>query len=632
MNRISQWFLKQPEHIRSGLVLILLTGLILAGFWEVTHCDFVNFDDTEYLTENFHVQQGVTWKQVAWALQSNHAGNWHPLTWISHMIDWSLYGAKAAGHHFTNLLFHIGNTLLLFLILKEMTKALWKSAFVAALFAIHPMHVESVAWISERKDVLSAFFALLTIWFYWRYADWKRTATANGGEGVDAHRKTAKLHYFLALVCFSLGLMSKPMLVTLPFVLLLLDFWPLERMGDFDSLRAAAEKIKVLLLEKWLFFVLTMAASVTTFLVQRNAGAMGSNYSLPNRLANAFASYVVYIGKLLWPLDLAVFYPLSPRQDMTRALCSFLVIACISLLVLMRAKTKRYIFTGWFWFVGMLVPVIGFVQVGIQAMADRYSYLPAIGLFILIAWGAGECLKKVRLLPFLATAVVIACTLLTQRQVSFWQNSATLFSHVFAVTRKTPVSHIQLGAALGFCRRYEEAIPYFERAAKLDPESDLAHLDWGIVLIAMGKNEEAATHLQQSIRLNPDVPSAHDNLGIALTHLKRYTEAESEYRRALKLAPGNPAVLSRLAFSLMEQKKFDEAEPIFLQALRLNSSLQEAHIYLGFIYVTEKRFDEAIEHCIAAVRINPNDVQAQNNLQTVISRKREAQESAVKVP
>ena len=615
MNQISEWFSKQPEHVRSAVMLVLLSALVLAGFWSVTECDFVNFDDTDYVTENYGIQNGVTLRSIAWAFRTNHAGNWHPLTWISHMIDFSLYARKPAGHHFTNLLLHLGNTLLLFLVLKEMTRAIWRSLFVAALFAVHPMHVESVAWVSERKDLLSAFFAMLTFWFYMRHA---RERAIGEPLGKFSRRR----NYYLALFMFSLGLLSKPMLVTLPFVLLLLDFWPLERLATEPSkkLGLSYQRFRLLFLEKLPFFALSFVCSSVTYFVQKGAGSVLVD-PFRHRFLKAVGAYSDYLYKLIWPSRLCAFYPSLDDKSGLLQISSIVVLLCISLLVLASSTTRRYLFTGWFWFVGMLVPVIGFVQVGAQGMADRYSYLPSIGLFLLIIWLASEFGKSQKVLGFAATTIVIVFTAMTQRQVSFWRNSVTLFSHALAVTTETDTVQVQLGAALAYCGKRDEAISHFERALELNPKNDVAHLSWGMTLIAMGRDAEAVAHLKLSAELKPHSSQAFDNLGIALAHLKRYLEAEEAFQKSLSLSPNKPLVLLRLGLVLMEQKKLDDAEAAFQKALQIDPSQQQAHVYLGFIYVTENRLDGAIEHCREAVRLNPNDQGAQNNLAIVLSKK-----------
>ncbi len=602
MNQISQWFSKQPEHVRSALMLLFLSALVLAGFLQVTHCAFVNFDDTDYVTENLRIQNGVSLKSIAWAFQSRHAGNWHPLTWISHMIDFNLYGLKPAGHHFTNLLLHLGNTLLLFLVLKEITGAPGRSFFVAALFAIHPMHVESVAWVSERKDLLSAFFGMWTLWFYGRYV----RERMNGEKGRGA--------YWVSLVAFALGLMSKPMLVTLPFVLLLLDFWPLGRM-DAKGARANGG----LVLEKLPFFALSFAVSCVTYIVQ-NAGGAVVQATLWFRLSNAFIGYCRYIAKLLWPTKLSVFYPLLDSGSVW-GLLALVLLVVISGLIFVVSRKRGYLFSGWFWFLGMLVPVIGFVQVGSQSMADRYSYLPSIGLFIALVWVAGEIRKWNGALVLGGVLAVGILTFLTQRQVSFWRDSATLFQRVLQVNPETDTIQTQVGAALAFVGRPEEAWPHFKRAVEINPHNYEAELSWGTALVGAGRDAEAIPHLQRSVEGQPKSARAHDNFGLAFSHLKEPAKAESEFEKALQLEPENPAIMNHLGFALLEQRKLGDAEEMFLKALQRSPGLRDAHIYLGFIYVTQNRLDEALVHSREAVRLDPEDTRARENLKVVIAKK-----------
>jgi hypothetical protein len=402
---------------RRLFLICLLLGLIaFAVFYQVHSFKFITYDDPYYVYKNPDIQSGITYESIKWAFTTGWTANWYPLTWLSYMLDWQLFGSNAAGYHVINLIFHITNTLLLFIVLKQMTGALWQSAFVSALFSLHPLHVESVAWVSERKDVLSTFFWILTMWAYFRYVN-----------------KPGFASYLAAVIFFALGLMSKPMLVTLPFVLLLLDYWPLERFTWHSVSHLIAEKIP--------FFVLSAASCVVAFFVQRGSMAVVSLDMLPlkYRILNAFVSYTGYIEKMFWPLRLAVFYPhLGPNIPILYAIISAVFLLAATVLVVRFAKNHRYLVTGWFWYIGTLVPVVGIIQVGIQGMADRYSYITLTGLFIIIAWGMADLLAKWRYKKFvlvsLALLMLSAISICTYNQLRYWRNTLTLFGHAIDVT------------------------------------------------------------------------------------------------------------------------------------------------------------------------------------------------------
>jgi len=454
-----------------GLVLLLglfLMILTFATFEQVRTYDFINYDDNRYITENQHVQSGLTLEGVTWAFTTTHAANWHPLTWLSHMLDCQLYGLNPSGHHLTNLVFHIASTLLLFLVLERMTGALWRSAFVAALFALHPLHVESVAWAAERKDVLSTFFWMLTMWTYVHYVE-----------------RPGFNRYLLVLLSFVLGLLSKPMLVTLPFVLLLVDYWPLGRFqfgrlsGDRRSHTPKSsdtgdQKSIVLRLirEKVPFFVLCAISSILTIFAQQKIGALGSleSYTLGSRIANASVSYVRYIEKMVWPRHLAVLYPYQQMLPIWKVLGSGLLLVGVSVLVIRAVRKHPYLGVGWFWYLGTLIPVIGLVQVGKQAMADRYTYVPLIGLFVMIAWGvpdllAGWRFRKVVL--SISTGLLLSLLMIvTNLQVKHWQNDITLFEHTLAATSNNFIIHYNLGVAFDRQGKTQEAIAHFAEALR----------------------------------------------------------------------------------------------------------------------------------------------------------------------
>jgi protein O-mannosyl-transferase len=475
------------------LCLVLTLGT-LAVYWQVKDHEFITYDDYEYVVQNPHVRTGLSREGVIWAFTSVHASNWHPLTWLSHMLDCELYGLNPSGHHLNNLLFHVANCLLLFLLLRRMTGAVWRSFLVASLFALHPLHVESVAWIAERKDVLSTLFWMASLWTYVLYVE-------HGG----------RLRYALCLFLFLLGLLAKPMVVTLPLVFLLLDFWPLARFHDR----------KRILLEKVPFFLLSMAFSVITYLVQERWGSVSVQISLPLRMANAVHSCALYLVKMVFSYPLSFFYPhpldsLSPFQ-VSGAL---LLLGCITYTALRFSSKIPYLTAGWLWYLVTLVPVIGLVQVGSQAMADRYTYIPLIGPFIVLAWGTAHLTRKwTRLkgpMTLLWTCGVAILMILSCSQVKTWKDSATLYAHSIQVTARNPVAHMNLGNVFAGQGRLEEAEWHIREALKEKPDYAAAHNNLANVLVKLGKAEEGIRHYREALRIQPDFSQARINLDLAL--------------------------------------------------------------------------------------------------------------------
>ncbi len=487
---------------RDLLLALVLTLVTLAVYWQVQGHAFVTFDDYQYVVENPHVRHGLTLHGVVWAFTTGYASNWHPLTWLSHMLDCTLYGLNPKGHHFNNLLLHVANALLLFWVLRRMTAALWRSAFVAALFALHPLHVESVAWVAERKDLLSTLFWMMTMGAYVLYVE---------RPGVG--------RYLSTLLLFALGLMAKPMLVTLPFVLLLLDYWPLGRRHQSPLW---------LIREKLPFLAFTTISSLITFSVQKNWGSVIFILPLKDRIANTLVSYVTYIGKMIWPANLACLYP-HPLDTLPtwQVVGSLLLLLSISILVVRARGRRPYLPVGWFWYLGTLVPVIGLVQVGPQAMADRYTYVPLIGLFLMIAWTAAETGYKRSalrislcagiLIPFLAVGSWL--------QVRSWRTSLTLFEHALAVTRDNLIAHNNLGNIFARQGRFKEARYHLSEALRLNPDHAASHNNLGGVLMQQGQFQEAIAHLSKAVQIDPEMQAAHYNLGIAL---QRMTERRKE--------------------------------------------------------------------------------------------------------
>ena len=526
---------KRPNRYWVILFYLALAFATAAAFWQVRNCDFVNYDDPAYVTKNQHVQQGLTLDGIRWAFTAKCCGNWHPLTMVSHMLDCQLFGADNPGwHHLHNLLLHIVNTLLLFAVLRQMTGALWRSAFVAAAFALHPLHVESVAWISERKDVLSTLFWILTMAAYLRYV--KRT-----GAGW----------YMLTLLVFALGLMSKPMLVTLPFVLLLLDYWPLGRFsGDDNVLRW--KTAWPLIREKIPFFALSAISSIVTFVVQQSSGAVQPIAVLrPTiRVVVAVVSYAEYINKLLWPSRLAVFYPLG-TMSVGQFVMAVLLLVGVSVCVIRLAQQYKYLPVGWLWYLGTLVPVIGLVQVGGQSMADRYSYVPFTGLFIIIAWGVPDMLAqwRYRKIAVGASAIMVlslwsVCTVL---QVRHWRNNVMLFEQAIEVTEGNYIAHNQLGNRLQAEGKLDEAISHYREAIRIKPKYARAHYNLGCALFRLDGLDEAISCYNKALELKPDYAEAENNLGALLAKQRRFHEAIGHFRQALQIKPDYAEARQNLA-------------------------------------------------------------------------------------
>jgi tetratricopeptide (TPR) repeat protein len=509
---------------------------------------FVNYDDPDYITGNAHVISGLTWANVAWAFTTGYAANWHPLTWISHMMDCELFGVNPTGHHLMNLLFHVANTLLLFFLLEKLMGALWRSFFVAALFAWHPLHVESVAWASERKDVLSAFFWMLALLAYARFAQKKsgvgsrESKAGNASLALDPRRST--FDYFLALFFFACGLMSKPMVVTLPFILLLLDFWPLNRF-EFS-----ARTIKVLIAEKIPFFALSLASCLITYSVQ--SGALWSTQSLPFhfRLANALMSYVRYISKIFWPADLALIYPYPHFWPIAGVIVVAGLLAMLSAIFILQAKRFPYLAVGWFWFLGTLVPAIGLVQVGVQSMADRYTYLPGIGIFILVIWGVNDLLnsqpQKIKIAALAGIAVLTGCLVCTSAQLKYWNSSAGLFLHAIEVTTDNYAAEDGLGKALEDMGKNDDAEKLYAEAVRIEPDYPMAQFDLGMALLERGNLNDASNHLAIAVQLSPRNPVMQFDFGTYLLQHGNPAQAAVHFKAALADRPDFPEAQGQL--------------------------------------------------------------------------------------
>jgi Flp pilus assembly protein TadD len=594
------------------LMSLFLIVVTFAVYWQVGSYQFVNFDDGKYILENPHVRTGVTADGFIWAFTSSYASNWHPLTWLSHMLDVQLFGLDPGPHHLVNVLFHSVNTVLLFLLLLRMTGAYWQSVFVAALFALHPLHVESVAWVAERKDVLSAFFWMVTLLLYVWYV-----------------KRPEPTRYLLTLCSFALGLMAKPMLVTLPIVLLLMDYWPLGRL-QFGQTGLLTRKDPTpaiqkrffwsLIWEKAPFFVLTAASSIVTIYSQHKGGAMSSIKIVPItfRFINALWSYVLYLVKMVWPVDLAVLYPLPITLTIAQGLFAGAFLGGVSFLVIRSAKRYPYFLVGWLWYLVTLVPVIGLVQVGSQSMADRYTYLPLIGIFIMLAWGmriaAGNDRIRRAALSAIAIILLIACSVCTWFQLGYWKNSTTLFSHAASAVSGNYIAHEALGLALAKNGRFDEAITQYSESLRIWPEYDRALIGMGNVLVRQGRMDEAAVFADRALRLKPDSSEAHFLLGFVLMNQGRNDEALDQYYAGLRSDPENEGIHHIIGVILGSQGKLDESIGQFKEALRIKPDYADAHYGLGVALLRQGHIDESIMHFTEALRLKPDFEQARLRL------------------
>jgi protein O-mannosyl-transferase len=661
---------REANPNKATVAIALVLAFVTLGLYApVLGHAFVDFDDDLYVTANSMVQQGWTWHGWAWAWTTGHSANWHPLTWLSHMTDCSLFGLEPAGHHATSALLHAANTVLLFLLLRRMTGAAWRAAMVAALFGWHPLHVESVAWVAERKDVLSTFFFFLTIWMYLRYV-----------EEFKVQSSKFKVFYGLSLFLFASGLMSKPMLVTLPFVLLLLDYWPLERFGPGVRTRLVVEKLP--------FLALSAVSCVVTYVVQKSGGAVSDATPFLLRAPNAVLSYGRYLGRMLWPTDLAVLYPYSADVPVVELCACGLLLAALTWLAL-RRRQQRYLATGWFWYLGTLVPVIGLVQMGPQSSADRYTYIPLIGIFVMIVWGVADLAREWRVpgwAPALAaTLALLACAAGTELQLRYWSDSGTLFVRALAVTtgddlawnkegayltaegktgealqgstnspavaknnylawnnlgshllrqgkpgealrcftislqdRERPVNLHNAGRALEALHRRTEAAAFFAKALALDPHYIPARMSLADSLADEGKNDEAVREYRKVLQLDPGHVDAHCNLACALAAQGKAAEAMTELQQALRLSPLDASTLCNLGNLMLEEGKLDEAAAEYRAALRSKPSSPEIHSNLGAVLALQGRRQEAMDEFNEALRLAPNFTQAKERLKALI--------------
>jgi tetratricopeptide (TPR) repeat protein len=615
---------KQPSTLPTWLLAAFLALVTIALYWPVAHFDFINFDDPLYVTDNNHVTQGLTLGGLRWAFTTFDASNWHPLTWLSHMADRQFFGPQPGAQHLVNIFFHAANTVLLFVLLRNLTGALWRSALVAGLFALHPLHVESVAWISERKDVLSTFFGLLCLMAYARYVGKSRVHPPSPGSGAIRNPESrvqspqSKGFYFLALLFFALGLMSKPMLVTWPFVMLLLDYWPLNRIRNSEF---GIRNFIKLLIEKIPFFALSAVSSVVTFFAQRHGSSVVPLEALPPgaRLANAVVAPVRYLLKTIWPEDLIVFYPYRGWDWIAIAGAAFVLIG-ISAWAVRRAKSAPHLLVGWLWYLGMLVPVAGLVQVGGQSMADRYTYVPLIGVFIAVVWSIRFAPGRSHALATaLAVAVPAICGALSAVQVRYWRNSETLYGHAVKVMPNNLVAHNNLGLAFAKQGRSAEAIAEYLTVLNVRPDYAESRFNLGVAQAEQGQAADAIKNFSAGLEIDPDNAEAHFSLGHALESLGRTNEAAAEYRAALKFKPDYAEAHSNLAQLLAQQGKSNEAQVEREIAARLQPNRAETRFNLAVTLAVQGRLAAAVPEFQEALRIKPNWPEAHYNLGTTLA-------------
>ena len=590
-----------PLTNRTQLICLLLTGLTLASYCSITGHPFIPFDDPQYIVDNGHVTQGLTWAGLAWAFTTNCVSNWHPLTWLSHMLDCQLFGLDSGFHHFTSLVLHVVNSLLVFAWLRLSTGSQWRSALVAALFALHPAHVESVAWVSERKDVLCTFFGLLALIAYTRYA-----------------QKPCWRKYLVVCFLFMLGLMSKPMLVTLPFVLLLLDYWPLQRFG---AQAGGADSITVrrAFLEKVPLLCLAVLSSIITLLVQSHGGAVADMNVAPLhlRFANVVISYVRYVSKTVWPADLALFYPLPHQWPGALAVGCACLIVIWSMLALVLWRKHPYVTVGWFWFLGTLVPVIGLIQVGAQSMADRYLYIPATGLFILAAWALPDFGRispiKRTVVGAGAAGLVALYAMLTATQVQYWGNNVTLFARTLEVTKDNYMAYSCLGTAYDQAGRKGQALSAYQQALKIAPGYFPIEYNAGTVLIELGRVAEGIEHLRLALEARPNFTPGLINLGAGLIELGRIQEAQPILEKALRIEPESPNAHYHLGQLLLARGELDEAILNLRKVLKVQPDNARAYAKLAVALQRKDRTAEALENFTKAARRAPADPEMRFN-------------------
>ncbi|MFH2045373.1 MAG: tetratricopeptide repeat protein [Pseudomonadota bacterium] len=600
------------------LICIILFIVTFAVYSQVIYHDFINFDDDIYVTDNFKVIKGLHTDNLPWAFsltEKHGVPYWHPLTWVSHMLDCSLFGLNAGMHHLVNLIFHITNTLLLFYLLNLTTGAIWRSAMVAALFAIHPLNVESVAWIAERKNLLSTFFWMLTMLFYIYYTKRQNIIT-----------------FTIVIISFILGLLAKPMLVTLPFVFLLFDYWPLERFS-LNEFKSQKEIIFHLLLEKVPFFIISLCSVYISSVSLNLQGSIISTSHVPIclRLENSVVSCVSYIGKMIWPSYLSVFYPFPlsiPEWKVITALT--LLIAVTVVFVFVMIKRFPYLTTGWLWFIGTFIPVSGLVQAGKwPAMADRWAYIPCIGLFIIISWGGYELFSRYHFknigTAIVSSVIIIALSVVTFIQLTHWGNSESLYKHALQVTPNNFIILNNMGTALIKDKRYSDAEVYLKKALKLKPDYSKAYFNLGTALYKQGYLKEAVKHYSEALRINPEYSEPYYNLGLLFFKQNRIEQAIKYYIKAIKLKPDYAEAHNNLGLAYYKTGITGNALKHYSEALRIHPNLAEAHKNIGNLLFNSGNFDAALSHFKRAATINPKDKNIEKVIITALKAKEKFQ-------
>jgi tetratricopeptide (TPR) repeat protein len=631
-----------PGKATGWVISVALVAIVLLTFGQTVRYQFVSYDDGDYVYENPNVTAGFTFRGIAWAFTHVHAANWHPITTLSHLLDCQLYGLQPWGHHLTNVSLHAVGAILLFLALRALTDSIWPSAFVAAVFATHPLRVESVAWVSERKDVLSGVFFMLTLLAYAHYARASRSSVGR---------------YLTVVIVFGLGLMCKPTLVTLPFVLLLLDYWPLGRWQRVKSkeqrTRSQWSVVGSLFAEKIPLFVLSAVSCIVTLYAQKQALEAGLHSSFIERAGNAMVSYITYLAQIFYPIDLAVLYP-YPESGLRLVPVAFslLFLVIISLLFVRWRRKYPFLLVGWLWYLGMLVPMIGFIQVGLQSHADRYTYLSQIGLYILVTWGALELFGRWRweygaasITGTIIIAVLVGCS---RAQTAYWQNSEMLWQRAIDVTSDNYVAFYNLGSVLLKDRQVDPAMVLFQKAIEIKPDYEKAYVDMGSALMLVEQTDEAIGYYQKALQIRPDLAEAWSNLGSALLKKGRVDEAIQSYRRAiaikpdsadieynlgrafastpdwknaiasyqasLKMRPGDAKTLNNLGVAFARSGKMDAAIEELREALRSNPNYPEAHYNLGGLLVDRGQTEEAVVHYKKVLRLKPDYAEARQRL------------------
>ena len=614
----------------SWLLAVVLALATIAVYWPILSHNFVNYDDNTYVRTNTQVQGGLSLENIKWAFTHTVGGNWHPLTMLSHMLDCQLYGLKPWGHHLTSLLFHAADATLLLLLLQRLTGAVWRSAWVAAMFAFHPLHVESVAWIAERKDVLSTFFGFAALLFYARYALARKSAETAPVIGRAGASFLLSRDYWLACIFFALGLLCKPMLVTWPLVLLLLDFWPLDR---FQTTR-----IRSLAWEKSPFFLLAMASGVVTFLVQRQEGAVQSlsSMTMAMRWENTVISYCRYVMKLFGPVDLAVYYPF-PKSGwpVTWVLGAIIFLTGLSVLFWLKRQRHPFLLMGWLWFLGTLVPVIGLVQVGSQAMADRYTYIPSVGIFIAISWGAYELSRRWRhqtrtLAVMGSVAIILGCGM-TRRQAGYWTDSETLFRHTLAVTVDNDVAHCSLGFVYYQQGRTNAALDEFKEAIRINPNFAEAHRNLGLLLGEQGQTNLALGEFQLAVQLNPSFASARYNLGCYLIKTGQMDEGIRQFKETAHFRPEDQESCQMLLDMLLANGQTNAAISQLQEVIKVIPSNPEIHYRLGNLFSHNGQTEEAVAQFQETIRLKPGLFEAHNNLGNLLSKMGQSDQAIIEL-